>query len=108
MLAAACCWFRLSGKSISISSLKSANWEILLYRKEILLDSIMLYFHPGLLMQNMPLAAGPCGQGHVKIWNHVFIYFVVAPKNWILWVECAQEGGLTGKIVPPDGFSYMN
>jgi hypothetical protein len=42
----------------------------------------ILHFHPGLLIQNMGMAAGHRGQAHVEIWNHYYLYFLVAPKTW--------------------------
>ena len=57
----------------------------------------MLHFHPGLFDANKAFFAGLSEEGLVKIWDHVFIYFAVAPKDWISWVGCVQEGEVNGK-----------
>ena len=58
-------------------------------------------------MSNMAFFAGPSEEGHVKIWDHIFIYFVVAPKDWISWVRCVQEGRLIEKDSSGNGFFYV-
>jgi len=51
-----------------------------------------LYFHPGLFVQNMGLAAGHCGQALVKKSGHGFYNFRFAPKNWLSWDLSTHEG----------------
>lgn len=56
----------------------------------------------------MVFAAGPDGENRVKIWGHYYLYFSVAPKDWLSWPVCTQQGRLIGKPSSADGFSYMN
>ena len=53
-------------------------------------------------------AARPDGEGHVKICRHYYLYFSVAPKDWLSWLCGAQQGRLSGKTGSSDWFSYMN
>ena len=47
-------------------------WLILRWWKSILVGSDILYFHPGLFVQNMGFDAGPQCRGLVKIWRQPF------------------------------------
>ena len=58
-------------------------------------------------MQNMDLAAGHCGQAHVKKNGYLYLYFVVAPKNWLSLDLSTREGRLIRKDGSGDGFFYM-
>ncbi len=48
-------------------------------------------------MQNMGLAAGHCGQAHVKKNGYLYLYFVVAPKNWLSLDLSTREGRVVSK-----------
>jgi len=53
-------------------------------------------------MQNMGLAAGHCGQAHVKKNGYLYLYFMVAPKNWLSLDLSTREGRVIKKIVRSD------
>lgn len=55
-------------------------------------------------MQNMGLAAGHCGQAHVKKNGYPYLYFVVAPKNWLSLDLSTREGRLVSEGGCSDGF----
>gem|GEM_PF-3454347 len=55
----------------------------------------------------MGLAAGHCGQAHVKKNGYPYLYFVVAPKNWLSLDLSTREGRLIRKDGSGDGFFYM-
>jgi len=59
-------------------------------------------------MQNMGLAAGHCGQAHVKKNGYLYLYFVVAPKNWLSLDLSTQEGRLIRMSAAPDRSYYMD
>ncbi|HCO92720.1 MAG TPA: hypothetical protein DIU00_02010 [Phycisphaerales bacterium] len=58
-------------------------WLILRWWKLIFVGSFTLHFHPSLFAKYMAFAAGPDGEDHVKIWEHYYLYFSVAPKDWL-------------------------
>jgi len=59
-------------------------------------------------MQNMGLAAGHCGQAHVKKSGHGFYNFRFAPKNWLMRTSSTHEGRLNGELGLSDRLSYTN
>jgi len=105
MHAAACCWLRLPGNSISISSVKSDIWLILRWWKSIFVGSLTCYFHPSLFLGKVAFAAGRGGEGHVKIWGHYYLYFSVAPEIGQSYGKCTQQGWLSGKTGSADGYT---
>ena len=66
------------------------------------------YFHPSLLGENIGFDAGPVGQGLVKIQTHPYLCFWVAPKNWLLWPGCTQEGRFIDETSLLRQFFYIN
>ena len=54
----------------------------------------------------MALAAGHSGQGHVKIWEHLYILFGSTPRIGRSWAGCTRQGWLSGKRSFSDGSSY--
>ena len=54
-----------------------------------------LHFHPGLFVQNMGLAAGHCGQAHVKKKGIVFIIFALHQRFGYRGIWAPGKPGLT-------------